>query len=114
MKIEEYSFGRIVIDGQTYTSDVIIHPGRVDDKWWRKEGHNLADADLDSVWPEAPEILVVGTGSPGLMKVDPSVEQRCKRERIELIALPTAEAVAAFNRLSAENKKAAAALHLTC
>jgi len=30
MKIDSYSFGRIVIDGQVYTSDVIIYPDRVD------------------------------------------------------------------------------------
>ena len=31
--IESYKFGEIVIDGTTYTSDVIIYPDNVDDKW---------------------------------------------------------------------------------
>jgi len=39
--IESYKFGEILIDGVTYTSDVIIYPDSVDFKWWRKEGHLL-------------------------------------------------------------------------
>lgn len=35
MAIEDYEFGRITIDGATYTSDVIIRPEGVDDSWWR-------------------------------------------------------------------------------
>ncbi len=29
MKIDSYSFGKIVINGKTYASDVIIYPGCV-------------------------------------------------------------------------------------
>ena len=54
MKIEHYSFGNITIDGQTYTSDVIIYPERVDASWWRKEGHNLQIEDLAGVIKAEP------------------------------------------------------------
>jgi hypothetical protein len=37
--IDKYSFGSITIDGRTYDTDVIIYPERIDDRWWRKEGH---------------------------------------------------------------------------
>jgi len=33
MHISDYRFGRIVIDGKTYTSDVIVYPDRVDPSW---------------------------------------------------------------------------------
>lgn len=35
--INSYDFGRIVVDGKAYTSDVIIFPDRVNSYWWRKE-----------------------------------------------------------------------------
>lgn len=38
MNIAGYRFGRIDIDGRTYTSDVIITPERVIDSWWRQRG----------------------------------------------------------------------------
>ena len=53
MKIDSYSFGRIVINGKTYTSDVIIFPDKVDASWWRKEGHLLQLADGKSAAREA-------------------------------------------------------------
>ena len=46
MNIEDYRFGRVVIDGRAYTSDVIVFPDRVKDNWWRNEGHELCPADL--------------------------------------------------------------------
>ena len=67
--IESYKFGEIVIDGTTYTSDVIIYPDNVNDKWWRKEGHLLQKDDLTDVIRYEPDIIIVGTGEPGLMKV---------------------------------------------
>lgn len=42
MHIENYNFGEIKIDGKTYTSDVIIYKDKVEDSWWRKEGHNFS------------------------------------------------------------------------
>jgi len=67
--IDSYEFGRIVVDGQAYTSDLIILPDRVDAGWWRKEGHNLCVEDIEQAMSANPDVLVVGTGADGLMKV---------------------------------------------
>jgi hypothetical protein len=112
-KIESYQFGRIVIDGQAHHKDVIILPGRVIGGWWRKEGHALHPEDLEAVFEAAPEVLVVGQGAFGLMRVTDETEQALREAGIELIALPTGEAVETHNRLRDE-RAVAAALHLTC
>lgn len=114
MRIDNYSFGNIKIDGIEYRSDVIIYPDRVDDKWWRLEGHLLKPDDLKEVWTCKPEILIVGQGLPGLMKVAPSLIEHCKDNKIDLIALPTADAVSRFNELASKKPLVIAALHLTC
>ena len=68
MKIDSYSFGRIVINGKTYTSDVIIYPDRVHAPWWRKDGHLLQLADLAEALQAKPDVLVIGTGYAGVMR----------------------------------------------
>lgn len=111
--IDSYGFGRIVIDGRLYTSDVIIFPDRVEDRWWRKEGHQLGVEDIEKVLQERPDVLVVGTGYSGLMKVLPETKERLASEGIQLIAENTRKACKTYNRLH-ESKRVAAALHLTC
>ncbi|MEW6419718.1 MAG: MTH938/NDUFAF3 family protein [Nitrospirota bacterium] len=113
MKIEHYSFGRIIIDGKTYTSDVIIYPGSVDSSWWRKEGHNLNIADLTNVINAKPEVLVVGTGSSGLMKVPKETISYLESKGIMVHVALTEKAVELFNKLQ-KDKIVIAALHLTC
>jgi hypothetical protein len=111
--IEFYNFGRIVIDGKEYTSDVIIYPGRVDSSWWRKEGHRLQVVDIDKAIAEKPEILIIGTGASGLMEVSKEVESYITSKGIRLMVDTTKKACQAYNRLS-QSSKTIAALHLTC
>ncbi len=111
--IQDYGFGCITIDGTTYHTDVVIYPERVDDRWWRKEGHRLQLDDLEAVIETHPATLVVGTGYFGRMHVDPAVSDWLQQQGITLIACGTKEACAVFNRLR-ETQKVVAALHLTC
>ena len=113
MRITSYDFGRIVIDGRTYDKDVIILPETVVSPWWRAEGHVLTPADLDDVVAAAPEVLGVGTGEMGVMKVPEETVKFLEVRGIEVTAMRTGDAVQEFNRLS-QGRKAAAALHLTC
>jgi len=111
--IDSYDFGRVVINGRTYTSDVIIFPNRVKDGWWRKEGHKLHIDDIEEVIEERPEVLVVGRGYSGLMEVPKEIADYLRSKRIELIAEDTKKASEIYNKLS-KSKKVVAALHLTC
>jgi len=113
LKIEAYSFGRMVIEGKEYTSDLIVYPDRVDAGWWREEGHLLKPVDLKEVLTVSPRVLVVGTGCYGVMKISPELPRYLEERGIELIARPTSEAVLLFNQLS-EKKQVVGAFHLTC
>lgn len=111
--IDSYGFGRMVINGKAYTKDLIIFPDRVEDGWRRKEGHRLCIDDVKKIIEEKPEVLVIGTGYYGLMKVLPETEERLSSEGIRLIAQGTREAYKTYNGLS-KSKKVVAAFHLTC
>ena len=111
--IDSYQFGLIVIDGKKYTSDVIIFPDRVRDNWWRRSGHQLRLTDIVEVIAEKAEVLVVGTGASGLMKVLPEVAQAVEAEGTERIVAATDKACHTYNQFC-ESRRVVAALHLTC
>jgi hypothetical protein len=111
-RLEDYSFGRLVVDGAEETRDVIVLPGRVLRNWWRKDGHALVLEDLDEVLEELPEHLVVGTGAYARMEPDPRTLERLAERGIEVEVLPTADAVRRYGELNPA--ATAAALHLTC
>jgi hypothetical protein len=114
--IDSYEFGVLVINGKKYTRDVMVFPDQVVKGWWRKEGHRLCVEDLKEILDtEAkPEVLVVGTGYYGLVKVLSDVKDTLELHGIELAAEPTREACRTFNELLKSRRKAAAAFHLTC
>lgn len=116
MKISHYSFGSITIDDKAYTSDVIIYPGRVDSKWWRKEGHYLQPADLTDIINAKPDILIIGAGASGVMKVPEETLKFIKSKGIEVHVGMTDSAVELFSKMQSEKsgKRIVAALHLTC
>jgi hypothetical protein len=111
--IASYSFGRLVLEGRTYTADLIILPDRIVPDWWREEGHSLSVADLAEVLEAKPEALVVGTGANDRMDVPQATRDALAAAGIALIAEHTAEACQTYNRLRT-HKRLAAALHLTC
>ena len=79
-EIQTYQFGQMSVDGKLHTQDLILLPDRVVAKWWRKDGHRLDVEDLREIIDASPEVLVVGTGAYGLMKV-PTRGMSAKRPR---------------------------------
>jgi hypothetical protein len=111
--INSYKFGQINVDGKEYTNDIIIVPAGLMDKWWRRTGHELSTEDIQPVLDAHPEVLIVGTGASGMLRVLPEVKDTLSEKGIELIIETTQEACKVFNEISTK-RKAAAALHLTC
>lgn len=114
--IEGYGFGRITVNGRTFYHDVIIYPEGVDGDWWRKEGHILSPEDLPAILSRRPDILIVGTGASGVMKVPEEVVERLKEQGIAVKVMDTRRACEEYNRLvkREKGKRIVAALHLTC
>ena len=114
MRIRAYRFGSIDVDGQGYTSDVIITPERVVDTWWRREGHKLLVADLTDVVAAKPDIVVVGTGYFGRMAISQDARDHLESRGIHVRVARTRQAVQEFNQLQDRRSRVVAALHLTC
>ena len=111
--IDSFQFGQIVIDGQEYSNDVMIHTdGRIE-KWWRREGHIVALSDLNALLNESPEILIIGAGCPGMLSLPGGLITHLQDKGIQVIYDRTDRAIERFNQRD-QNKKTAAALHITC
>jgi hypothetical protein len=107
------SYGAMVVDGTKYTADLILLPGRIKSSWWRKEGHKLALEDIEDLLQQDIEVLVIGTGFFGLMKVSSEVSQAVQSKNIILRIEKTKKAAQIFNEF-AVHKKTGGAFHLTC
>jgi hypothetical protein len=82
--IDDYAFGRIVIDGHEHSRDVILLPTRVVANWWRKDGHALVVEDLAEIIDDLPPVLVVGSGAFGRMRPDPRALKDLERRGIKV------------------------------
>ena len=113
MHIDSYDFGKMVIDGSLYTSDVILVRGRIIGNWWRASGHRLAAEDLKECTEELLDLLVVGTGMFGRVEVPEETIQYLKEKGIEPLIETTKKAYKIYNE-QADKGAIAGAFHLTC
>jgi hypothetical protein len=115
MRFDEFSFGSIRIDGISYEHDVIIDRGKVkkrrkkpSKKYRDSFGHTPLSIEEEIPWN--CRRLVIGTGT-GALPVMEDVKKEAKRRHVELVVLPTAEAI---RELEAKSEETNAILHLTC
>ena len=96
--IENYSFGSICINGKTYKNDVLIFDNEIKE-WWRERGHNLQIKDLEWIIGKKPEILIIGSGSYGLLKVSKEIKDYLSYMKIETKIEKTKNACELYNEL---------------
>jgi hypothetical protein len=116
MKFGDFSFGSIEIDDATYEYDVIIDRGEIlkrkkkPSKRFQDEfGHTPLSVEEDIPWK--CKQLVVGTGAYGRLPVMEEVKREAQRRHVELLILPTAEAIEKLGRDPGDTN---AILHVTC
>jgi len=116
MKFSNFSFGSLQVNSSTYEHDVIIDGGEIRKR--RKKaskrfrdnfGHTPLSLEEDIPWKCAR--LVIGTGAYGRLPVMNEVQREAERRKIELLILPTSEAIKILNKASADTN---AILHVTC
>ena len=115
MRFEGFSFGFIRIDGVTYPHDVVIDRGEVR-KRKKKPSRKYRDAfghtpvSVEERIPWKCRRLIIGTGT-GALPVMPEVGLEAREREVELVALPTAEAIELLNQEPSDTN---AILHVTC
>jgi hypothetical protein len=115
MHFDKFSFGTLQIDGRTYEQDVVIERGEIrrrkktPSKKFRDEfGHTPLSIEEKIPWK--CQQLVIGTGAYGRLPVMKEVKREAERRHVELVIVPTSEAL----RLIQREPEANAILHVTC
>jgi hypothetical protein len=115
MHFGEFSFGCLQIDGRTYEEDVVIERGEIrkrkkrPSKKFRDEfGHTPLSIEEKIPWK--CQRLVIGTGAYGRLPVMNEVKVEAQRRHVELVVVPTNDALRLMERESDAN----AILHVTC
>ena len=116
MRFTDYSFGSVRVDGVTYDHDLIIDRGKIrkrkkaaSKKFRGAYGHTPLSVAEDIPW--RCRRLVIGTGADGALPVMQQVQEEARRRKIDLVVLPTAEAIGV---LGGTTKDTNAVLHVTC
>ena len=116
MKFGDFSFGAITIDGTVHERDVVIDRGKIrkrkkkPSKQFRDDfGHTPLSVEERIPWK--CHQLVIGTGAHGNLPVMDQVKREAERRKVQLVVLPTAEAVELLKR---EPEATNAILHVTC
>jgi hypothetical protein len=116
MRIDEFTFGSIRIDGVTYEHDVVIDGGRVGKRKKKPSrplraafGHTPLSVGEHIPWD--CRRLVIGTGAGGALPVMDEVRQEAARRGVELLTVQTSEAIEVLRSGSMDTN---AILHLTC
>jgi len=110
--IDSYSFGSITINGIKHEDIKIIGEKVID--WQYIKHHTVTIQDITELIDSNPEVIVIGIGVSGLVKVEDGVIKLAEQKNIRLIIKNSAEACKEYNGLVKENKKVAAIIHSTC
>ncbi|MEM2192350.1 MAG: MTH938/NDUFAF3 family protein [Candidatus Hadarchaeales archaeon] len=106
------TFGSITVDGRTYNHDVwLLVTGELRK---RDRNHEFTIDEFLMLLEGEPEVVVVGTGQAGCVRVEDEVREEAKRRKVELFCLETPEALKVYNRAVAAKRKVAGAFHVTC
>ncbi len=119
--VEEFSRGRFVIGGQAHSDqgegvgkDIRL-VGSVVSEWKERKGHTLSPAMITGVFDCDVQVLVIGTGIDGMVKVPDETRQYIHDHGISrLILLRTPAACRKYNELYREGRSAALLAHGTC
>ena len=115
MHFDRFSFGTLQVDGSSYGQDVVIDRGEIrkrkkrpSRKFRHELGHTLLSIGEKTPWK--CHRLVIGTGAYGRLPVMKEVKLEAERRHVELVIVPTSEALRLIERESEAN----AILHVTC
>ena len=116
MRFEHFSFGSIRIDGTTYDHDVVIEGDKIHKRKKKpskkfREAFGHTPLSIDEKIPWECRRLVVGSGAYGALPVMKEVKVEAKNRDIEMLILPTREAIEALKENADETN---AILHVTC
>lgn len=111
-KINSTKFGEIKINGKEYYSDMTIFwDGRLS---YRGKEHIVELGEFMDIIRNVPEVIVVGLGQEGGLKISEEVKDWASNKNIDLYTEITPKAIEIFNAFMTQGKKVVGIFHVTC
>jgi hypothetical protein len=118
MEIDSTEFGSITIDGLTYSHDVFIRLSGKIRKRKKKlskklygTSHIVSLEEAEFIYEKGSELLIVGTGQYGSLRLSPEAAEFFARKDCQVVAEPTPRAMLAFNQAKGHKT---GLFHVTC
>lgn len=117
--INSTKFGEIVIDGKKYYQVLIIGNEVEERQVDQLEAlfgttHEIGEWEKERLLKGKPEIILIGTGQNGAMKVKKELVDYLEQHQIEVISATTSEIIQIYDRKVKEGRKVNALIHTTC
>lgn len=114
MKIHEYRFGNINIDGNDYSDDLIIaHGNELIIPWIREKGHLCQRKDIERFLDGSIKKIIFGRGYFLVMKIDDDLKNFLQENGIEFLESGSKKAVDLYNKTE-DKTSLLFCIHLTC
>ncbi|MFC1843218.1 MTH938/NDUFAF3 family protein [Thermodesulfobacteriota bacterium] len=110
--ITSYSFGKMIVDGKTYTNELQILPTGIVKKWSPSDPHYILPVDIGEIVNTSIKTLIIGNGANGEAAIPDETVKFLKAKNIRVHIMNTHEAVKLFNESSKE--ALGAIFHLNC
>jgi hypothetical protein len=104
-------FGLLVYSAIPFPAvDLVIHTNSLPAIRGSK-AHFVGFSEIEGLLKEGPEALIIGTGYDNMVQVEEEILAMCS---VQVLPLPTPQAVRRYNELRGEGKRVAAIIHSTC
>ena len=112
VSVDYVKFGEVMVDGKVYYSDMVIWSDG--EKEFIEKTHMIGMEAFSRLLRKKPDMVVIGTGEYGRVRISDDVVQKAKRRGIKLFVETSPKAADIFNGLAATGKNAVFFVHTTC
>ena len=111
-RIQKIGFGDIRINNEVFgKEDFLLFWDSVEPL---EKSHRPSVEEFEKILLKEPDTVIYGTGFRSLGKISDEIISAAKKENVELLILPTPEALKKFQELVRNGRRAAARIHTTC
>jgi hypothetical protein len=119
LKIDQVSWAKISVSGNDFFQVLLLGQKVIErdvDKLRKLFGtsHQVGSWEWKRLLEKGPEIILIGNGWEGALKVDEEAKKKVISLGIELKILITPKAVEEYNQLVKSGKRVNALIHTTC
>jgi polyphosphate kinase 2 (PPK2 family) len=103
-QIQEFEYGKVVIDNQVFENDVFVRTDGSIAEWKRGKEHEITVADIEPGLEHKPSTIIFGIGTIGNVVLTPEAIDRLKQAKIKVISHKTEKAIDTYRHISSKDE----------